>query len=145
MARAAIAEDLFTMSDQPTLVGARCTACGAYTFPQRAGCPRCGRTEMAREELGDRGTLWAWTSQGFLPKEPFNGEFVSADDFRPWFVGVVEIAGKVRVESLLTAVAEEDLRIGMPLRLVLMPFRTDHETGDEIVTFAFAPEESHDD
>ncbi len=140
MGRAAIAEDLFTLSDAPVLLGGRCTQCEAVTFPVRTGCPRCGADAVERTELGDRGTLWTWTSQGFLPKAPFRGEWASASDFQPWVVGLVEIPGKVRVEALVVGVTPETVQIGMPLRLVLVPFRTDPETGEQVVTFAFEPE-----
>lgn len=140
MGRAAIAEDLFTLSDTPTLLGGRCRSCEAVTFPARAGCPRCGADDIERTELGDRGTLWTWTSQGFPPKTPFRGEWAVQDgEFRPWLVGLVELP-ELRVESLLVGLTAEQVRIGMPLRLVLVPFRTDDETGDQIMTFAFTPD-----
>ena len=140
MSRVPIAEDLFTLSDEPTLLGGVCGTCGAYTFPIREGCPRCGATAVTRCELGRRGTLYSWTSQGFVPKAPFRGEWGSREVFEPWYVGLVEIPDTLRVEALLVDVQEKDLAFDMPLRLVLTPFRTDPETGDEIVTFAFTPD-----
>ena len=44
---------------------------------------------------------------------------------------------------MLVGVEEKDLAFDMPMRLVLTPFRTDPETGDEVVTFAFTPEGAH--
>ena len=140
MGRTAIADDLFTLSESPALLGGRCTRCEALTFPRRAGCPRCGAEAVERTELGDRGTLWTWTSQGFLPKAPFRGEWATSADFVPWVVGLVEIPGSLRVEAMLVGVTPETVRIGMPLRLVLVPFRTDAETGEQVVTFAFEPD-----
>ncbi|GAA0571325.1 Zn-ribbon domain-containing OB-fold protein [Actinomadura livida] len=140
-----IADDLFTWpDDEPRLIGGRCGECGAYAFPLRTGCPRCGATAVERTLLERSGTLWTWTSQGFLPKAPFNGQFASADPFEPWFVGVVELPGQLRVESILVGCPEDGPAIGMPMRLVTMPFRTD-EDGREIVTFAFTPDESSPD
>ena len=139
MSRVAIADDLFTQSDSPTLIGGRCIRCSAYTFPHRDGCPRCGGDAVERHELGSRGTLYSWTSQGFPPKQPFRGEFLVKDPFEPWFVGLVEVEGKLRVEALLVGCTQDEIRFGMPLRLVVVPFRTD-ESGDEVVTYAFTPE-----
>jgi uncharacterized protein len=134
-----ISEGLFTWpEEEPTLIGGRCPDCAAITFPLRTGCPRCGRADPERHLLSRSGTLWSWTSQGFMPKAPFNGQFVSEKDFEPWFVGVVELPGELRLESILTGVTQDTLRIGMPLRLVTIPFRTDDQ-GNEVVTFAFAP------
>lgn len=141
-----IAEGLFTWpSAEPQLIGNRCGSCGEITFPARGGCARCGSTQLERHLLGRRGTLWTWTSQGFAPKEPFTGNtgHFTADSV-PWFVGLVELPGELRVESLLVDVPQEQLAIGMPLELVVVPFRVDDE-GREIVTFAFTPAEQSQD
>jgi len=135
-----IAEELLTWPDgEPALLGGRCPSCTAVTFPLRSGCPRCGATGLERYPLSRAGALWTWTSQGFLPKAPFTGQFVSEDAFEPWFVGVIELPGELRVESILTGCTQDTLRIGMPMQLVTMPFRTD-DSGNEVVTFAFAPD-----
>jgi len=48
MPRAPIAKGLFTWpSDEPRLIGSRCTACGVVTFPTQDSCPRCASTAMA--------------------------------------------------------------------------------------------------
>jgi uncharacterized OB-fold protein len=136
-----IADDLFTWAeDNPALIGGCCQDCGAYTFPRRDGCPRCGATNVAACELSRTGTLWTWTSQGFLPKAPFSGTFMS-DPFEPWYVGLIELPGQLRVESILVGCTQDTLRIGMPMRLVTLPFSSDG-AGDETVTFAFAPLET---
>jgi uncharacterized OB-fold protein len=134
-----IAEDLFTWpAEEPALIGGQCRNCEAVTFPLGGGCPRCGGTDLERHPLGRVGTLWSWTSQGFAPKEPFNGELAL-----PWFVGVVELPGELRLETLLTDCQQDTPRIGMPMRLVIMPFRTD-DSGATIVTFAFTPDKEAD-
>lgn len=139
MARRPIADGLFTWpDDDPRLIGGRCGVCETYTFPAKTGCPKCGATDVETCRLGRFGTLWTWTSQGFIPKQPFSGTFFSAEPFEPWFVGLIEIPGQLRLESILTGCTQETLRMGMPMRLVVLPFsRTNID--DEIVTFAFAP------
>jgi uncharacterized OB-fold protein len=139
MARQPIAEGLFTWpDDDPSLIGGCCLSCGAYTFPARAGCPNCGATTVETRMLKRTGTLWTWTTQGFVPKAPFTGTFFATDPFEPWFVGLIELPGQLRLESILVGCSQQTLRIGMPMRLVLMPFRS-AGPGDEIVTFAFTP------
>ncbi|MEV5646767.1 OB-fold domain-containing protein [Nocardia sp. NPDC052254] len=133
-----VAEELFTWpDDNPALIAGRCAECAAVAFPLRPGCPRCGGTTIERELLEREGVLWSWTSQGFRPKEPFAGNLLGAGG-EPWYVGLVEIGGKIRVESLLTGVGEGDLQIGMPLRLTVIPVRTD-DSGETIAAFAFEP------
>lgn len=133
-----IAEDLVTWpADEPQLIGARCSKCGVLTFPNSAGCPRCGSDQTESALLPPTGTLWTWTSQEFLPKEPYIGtETVEA--FVPWYVGLVELGGEIRVEGRLVDCTQEDLVIGMPMRTVVVPFAQDKD-GNDVLTFAFSP------
>jgi uncharacterized protein len=136
--RTPIAEGLFTWpSHEPALIGGECASCGAVTFPLRDGCPRCGTTPLEQRELERRGTLWTWTSQGYLPKAPFSGT-VADGEFVPWYIGLVELGGQIRVESILHNVTEGELEIGMPMQLVVIPFRAE-QPGQVTVTFAFEP------
>jgi uncharacterized protein len=134
----AFAPDVFTWpSDEPQLIGGRCPPCRAVTFPFQASCPRCGAVEMERELLPRRGTLWTWTTQEFLPKEPYaSGETI--ETFKPYGVGLVELGGEVRVEARLTESNPAKLVFDMEMELVIVPFRTDDD-GTEVLTYAFAP------
>ena len=129
MAAAPVGEGLFTWpAAEPRLIGSHCLTCGIVTFPAQASCPAC--TSLAVEErlLGRTGTLYTWTVQGFRPKAPYAGP----EEFEPYGVGYVELPGEVRVEARLTVADPAQLRIGMPMELVVVPF------GDR-VTYAFAP------
>ena len=140
MAQMPIAEGVFTWpSDEPQLIGSRCSACGIVTFPAQDSCPRCSSTAMERHLLARRGTLWAWTTQDFPPPSPpYAGP--TGKDFVPFGVGYVELPGEVKVEARLTENDPEVLAHGMAMELVIVPFRTDDD-GNEVVTFAFAPAE----
>jgi len=136
--RKPVAEGLFTWpSDEPQLIGARCTGCGVVTFPAQRSCPSCTGTEMAAELLPRRGTLWTWTVQGFLPKSPPYKGPETPKDFAPYGVGYVELPGAVKVETRLTTADPAELCIGREMELVILPFTT--ADGDELVTFAFQP------
>jgi uncharacterized protein len=134
----AFADEVFTWpSDEPQLIGARCEACAAVTFPFQSSCPRCGATTMSRHLLPRRGRLWTFTTQEFLPKEPYaSGE--TLETFRPYGVGLVQLGDEVRVEARLTESDPAALRIGMEVELAIVPFRTDPD-GTEILIYAFAP------
>lgn len=138
MARVPMAEGVFTWpADEPQLIGARCAACGMVTFPTQDSCPRCASTAMEEHLLARRGTLWAWTTQEFVPPSPpYTGP--TGADFVPFAVGYVELPGEVKVESRLTACDHGSLVNGMEMELVVVPFRTDDD-GNEVVTFAFRP------
>jgi uncharacterized OB-fold protein len=137
-ARVPFAPEVFTWpAEQPQLIGARCEACAAVTFPFQESCPRCGRPGMARHLLARRGTLWTWTTQEFLPKAPYaSGE--TRETFRPYAVGLVELGAEVRVEGRLTENDPHKLRFGMEMELVVVPFRVEPD-GTEVLTYAFAP------
>jgi len=139
MARVPVAEGLFTWpSEEPCLIGGRCSACGIVTFPFQGSCPRCASVEMDEHFLARRGRLWAWTTQSFPPPAPpYAG--ATGKDFVPFGVGFVEL-GDVKVEARLTTADATVLRNGLEMELEVVPFGTDAE-GNEVVTFAFRPVE----
>ena len=94
---------------------------------------------METVPLSSRGTLWAWTVQGFPPKgPPYLGEN-DPEKFKPFGVGYIELP-ELKVEARLTEAEPAMLRDGMEMELTLEPLFTDDE-GNEVVTFAFAPVE----
>jgi len=134
----AFAPDVFTWpDDEPRLIGGRCASCGSVEFPQAPSCARCGATDVERHLLPRRGTLWTWTTQDFLPKEPYaSGE--TMETFRPYGVGLVQLGDEVRVEARLTEADPAKLDFGMAVELAIVPFRVDDD-GTEVVTYAFRP------
>jgi uncharacterized OB-fold protein len=138
MTQVAFAPDVFTWpAEEPQLIGARCPSCAAVTFPLQDSCPRCGQLGMERHLLPRRGTLWTWTTQEFLPKEPYAGG-ETAETFRPYGVGLVQLGDEVKVEARLTESDPAKLDFGMDVELVVIPFRVDDD-GTEVMTFAFRP------
>jgi len=139
----AVADGIFEIRDgKPVLLGTRCTNCDNHMFPRQTGCPRCLFNEQEDVELATSGTLWTWTVQAFPPKAPpYLGPV--GDDFTPYGVGYVELPGQLRVEGRLTIADPEQLKIGMPMELVLEPLSLD-EDGNQVVTYAFAPVENGD-
>lgn len=137
MARA-LAPDVSTWPDEnPQLIGSRCAACGATTWPKQDHCPRCSGPDMAELLLPRRGTLVAWTTQGFVPKLPYAGS-ESPKTFEPFAVGLVQLGDVVRVEARLTESDPDKLRFGMDVELTMVPFYVE-EDGTEIITWAFQP------
>ena len=120
---------------EPVLVGSECGRCGTVSFPRQGACPRCTSTDVAERRLSRRGTLWSWTIQRFRPKSP---PYTGPEEFEPYGVGYVELPGEVRVEARLTEADPAQLRIGMPMELVLVPAPGDGGA----VTFAFRPAEN---
>ena len=90
--------------------------------------------------LGRTGTLWTWTRQRFQPKNPPYIGREPAGEFEPYGVGFIELP-EGRIEARLAGDIDQELRIGMPMELTVVPFATD-EDGTEVLTFAFRPIES---
>ena len=133
-----IAEDLFVeTADGPRLIGSKCGECGTVVFPTAKGCARCGSDRLEDHHLAPRGTLFTFTTQQFLPKEPYTGP-ETEDDFAGYALGYVELPGEVMVETRLTESDVARLTIGMEMELVLVPFRTDPD-GVDVMTYAFQP------
>ena len=138
MTQVAFSPDVFTWpSEDPQLIGGRCRACASVTFPAPPSCARCGSTDVEQHLLPRRGSLWTFTTQEFLPKEPYAGG-ETTETFRPFGVGLVQLGDEVRVEGRLTESDVTKLRIDMEVELVIVPFRVDDD-GNEVMTFAFAP------
>ena len=120
--------------ENPQLIGSQCGDCGATTFPVQHRCPRCSGGSMSELLLPRRGSLVAWTTQGFPPGAPFAGP--TGKDFVPFGVGLVQLGDVIRVEGRLTENDPAKIRFGQEVELIMVPFATDGE-GNEIVTFAF--------
>jgi uncharacterized OB-fold protein len=137
------APDVFTWpADEPQLIGGECSQCAAVTFPVQPSCARCGSTGVEQRLLPRRGTLWSWTTQEFLPKEPYAGG-ETMETFTPYGVGLVQLDDVIRVEARLTESDPAKLVFDMPVELRIVPFRRDDD-GTEVVTYAFAPIEGAD-
>lgn len=121
-----IAEGLWTEEAQPRLIGARRTN-GEIIFPMPPGDAAQMLEPVALSRVGK---LWSWTTQSFEPKEPYQGP----KPFQPYLIGYVELEGEVIVESRLVDAQPQDLHIGMPMALAIIPF---DETRS---TYAFRPE-----
>ena len=143
MKRVPFAPGVFTWpSDAPQLIGSRCRPCGAITFPSQDSCPRCGVQQMEEHLLPRRGRLSTWTTQEFLPKEPYAGG-ETPETFRPFGVGLVQLGDEVRVEGRLTESDPMKLAFDMEVELVIVPFRVDPGgpggEDTEVLVYAFEP------
>src|SRR5262245_6358526 len=109
----ALAPDISTWPDDGfQLKGSRCGDCDAATFPAQLRCPQCSGTNMSDLLLPRRGTVVAWTTQGFLPGPPYAGT-ETPETFTPFAFGLVQLDDVIRVEGRLTESDPEKLAFGM--------------------------------
>ena len=127
-----IADNLFTWpSDSPKLIGSKDTETGRYFFPAK------NSNQHEKVELSNKGKLWTWTVQRFLPKTRYI-EQVAPEDFKPYAVGYIELPGEIMVESRLVGIDPKELEIGMEMELTIESF-VKNEEGEELLIFAFKP------
>jgi uncharacterized OB-fold protein len=129
MSQVPVAEGLFTWpADEPALLASE--SGGRLSFPPRPG----GQPYPLKR----RGTLWTFTSQDFRPPSPPYDGNDTAETFQPYLVGYVELEGELLVEGRLVDCRAEELEIGQPMELRIVPY-TVRADGTEVLTFAFAP------
>ena len=125
-----IAPQLFESAPVPHLIGGRHRQTGRVVFPLDTN-----DEQFEAVALPSSGTLWSYTVQRFRPKTP---PYMGPEQFEPFALGYVELPGAVIVESRLTGVPFDQLRIGMPLTLTIIPLLTKAD-GTAITTYAFRP------
>lgn len=131
-------EGWHTMEDKPCLIGTRCNGCGSYFFPKQTHyCknPQCESTEFSEVELSRTGHIWSYTNAGYKPPAPF----VAADPFEPFAIAAVQLEKEqmVVLGQVVNGVGVDELKVGMPVELVLEPL---HETEEDIkLTWKWKP------
>jgi uncharacterized OB-fold protein len=121
---------LFSDEAAPRLIAGRHRESRRLVFPRPVG-----PEDFEPLLLPRTGSLWSYTVQRFAPKSPpYGGDEI----FEPFALGYVELHGALIVESRLVDVAFEELRVGLPMELAIVPFR---KRADGAITtiFAFRP------
>ncbi len=129
-------EGWFTTGPQPRLLGARCTECGTYLFPPRAGaCPNpdCASVELETAELSRRGTIWSYTENRYPPPPPFP----VTEPFEPYALAAVQLAaeGLVVLGQVVKGTLAADLAVGMEVEVALQsrPSNPGTDDGEELI------------
>ncbi len=130
MALRPIAEGVFTDEASPRLIGGRDRQTGRIVFP----FPTARPDAFEPWPLSRMGSVWSYTVQRFRPKSPpYKGPVA----FEPFAMGYVELAGETIVATRFVDVDLDDIRIGMPVEMVLTPL--DPGAADGVFVHAFRP------
>lgn len=110
----------FTGGDDPALLGARCTACGATFFPPTlAFCrrPGCAGEDFETVPLSRRGSVWSYTDARYQPPPPY---VPATDPYEPFALAAVELAeGLVVLGQVAEGYGVTDLHVGAEVELVV--------------------------
>lgn len=104
----------------------RCDDCGHLRFPPSAVCPKCLSETHTWTPLSGKGAVYSFIVV-HRPQHP--GFFADA----PYNVAIVELDEGIRLHANVVDVANEDLRIGLPLEVVF------EKIDDEITLPKFRP------
>ncbi|MEE9415308.1 MAG: OB-fold domain-containing protein [Acidimicrobiales bacterium] len=122
-------EGLFTMGDEPRLIGGKGKSRDSYFFPKNMGGsdPSClGDDEREEVLLSRTGTIWSYTTSSYPPPLPY---IVTTEPFEPIVIGAVELDDEkmVVLGQMATGVAIDDMSIGMRVQLILDVLNEDDE------------------
>lgn len=99
------------------LRGLRCPSCGFLTATWGVACSRCGTTGLVEADLGDRGTVVAFTIVAVPTEELVNDA--------PYAYIVVDLDGGARISGWMPSVRSPgDLAVGQRVR-----FRPSYKPG----------------
>ncbi len=114
------------------LIGGWSPASGLAHFPLLDTCPYTGVADVEERELSTRGTLWGWTAVT-APPPGYRGQV-------PYGFGIVELPEGLRVLGRITESDPSRLSFGQPMHLVADALFTDGDSGETVITWAFAPD-----
>jgi hypothetical protein len=89
----------------------QCNACAHWNFYPRRHCTVCLEHDLAWREVEGTATLYSYTVTRIATLPDFMDEM-------PQKLAVVELAQGVRINTNLVGLAEDEIRIGMPLQPV---------------------------
>ncbi|MEZ5321030.1 MAG: OB-fold domain-containing protein [Microthrixaceae bacterium] len=113
-------EGWFTLGDEPTLLGTRCSESGTVFFPPErtmSRAPGHSGATLDPVELSRHGTLWSYTNAGYRPPDPY---IPATDPYEPFLIAAVHLAAEnmVVLGQVVAGVSSEDLAVGTPMELV---------------------------
>lgn len=95
----------------PKLIGSRCPDCKQHYFPPRKVCPQCFREGLDECILGGLGSVKIFTIVHAKPPRGFPS---------PYAVGYVKLIEEgLVIPSIITASDLNNIKVGMPVKLVV--------------------------
>jgi uncharacterized OB-fold protein len=118
--------------EKPQLIGSKCPACGEVYFPkrERGVCIHCGHCGLEEVKLSRRGKIRSFSVVMQQPTQFFLGK-------APYAYGWIDLPD-VRVRALFTGCDFKELKLDMPVELVIERLGDD-EQGNEVLAPKFRP------
>ncbi len=113
-------EGMFTLDDEPHLIGGKIKGRDSFFFPAHlgGGDPAAPGAEIEEVPLSRTGTIWSFTNSEYSPPPPF---IARTDPYEPITIAAVQLEAEQMV--ILGQVADgwtvNDLAIGMEMELIV--------------------------
>jgi len=102
------------------IMGSRCKACGAFSFPPRADCGACMSPDFEFSEVSGQATLHTYTRIDTAP--------TGFEDVIPYTIGVADLAEGGRLLAWIgESITAEEITIGMQMQVVPQIFEESEE------------------
>jgi uncharacterized protein len=111
-----------------TLAGKRCRDCDRIFFPPKLVCPLCFEGTLEDVPLSRRGKLHTFT-QSIMGPDGIE---------TPFIMGMIDLPEGIKLFSLITGCDYDELRIDMPMEMVIERIKYDAQ-GSEIIGYKFRP------
>ena len=102
-------EQFVEFLDEGKIKGTVCKACSTFHFPPRGDCVQCPSSELDWREISGKATLTTYTTIHAAP--------TGFEDDVPYTLGVVDLAEGGRAMGWIEDIEENDLEIGMVLKV----------------------------
>jgi uncharacterized protein len=115
------------------LIGEVCPNCNEKIFPPRDVCPHCaGEATQPPFQFSGRGEVYSHTTVHNPPE--------GYEECAPYTVALIKLAEGPLITAQLTDVANQDVKIGMPVEMVTRKLRTQGDEGLIIYGYKFRPQ-----
>lgn len=131
-----IQDDLFDPAlfmdntETPALRGSACSNCEKTFFPPRSRCPDCLATDLTAVPLGEKGSLYSFTTV-HIPTKNFKP---------PFTVGYVDMDEGVRIFGQIRLKEGQSLKLGLPMKMSIDYLWPDAD-GKEVAGYLFELDE----
>ncbi|MCG3222170.1 MAG: Zn-ribbon domain-containing OB-fold protein [Candidatus Heimdallarchaeota archaeon] len=112
-------------------VGIKCLDCENKSFPKSEYCIKCSSSNVEEYKLANTGKLLYYAQVTQTAQEMM--------EYTPYIVGIVELDDAIKVTGQIVDCNLDEIKEGMPLRMVFKILARDGDEGLIRYGFKFAP------
>lgn len=113
------------------LQGTKCATCADVQFPPALICPGCKNRDLKSFNFLGKGTVYSFSTV-YAPLANF-------EDSAPYVVALIDLEEGPRITAQLTDVSADDIKIGMPVEMVIRKISERGSNGVIVYGYKFRP------